>query len=82
VSADPVTRDLVMAVLSSSQTAANDHVAVLEANWRHAEATVDAIRDQVMDLLESEHAPSAAAIRRALYPSRTVVERYRGEAAS
>lgn len=73
----PLVANLVTAMMTASHNTTNALIDGLTEQRDKAEATVDAIREAVIQLLDGPYAPSAAAIERALWPTAEVVDRFR-----
>jgi endonuclease III len=73
----PLIADVLTAMTADSQATTNALIEGLTARATRAEAALDAVRDQVMDLLSGTWMPTPAAIQRALWPSELVVDKFR-----
>jgi hypothetical protein len=73
----PLVANLITASLAASHATTDTLIDGLTEQRDKAEATVDAIRARVGELLDGPYAPSASAIERALWPSPEVVDRFR-----
>jgi hypothetical protein len=75
----PLMADLIGANMDALNRTTNTLIDSLSVDLAKSHATVDAIRDGVIELLSGDYMPTPAAIERALYPSAAMVDRFRVE---
>lgn len=75
----PLIADLIGANMDALNWTTNTLLDSLSADLAKSQATVDAIRDGVIELLSGDYMPTPDAIQRALFPSAAMVDRFRVE---